>query len=427
MALELHELTPTQAASAMGAGNITAEKLAISCLQRIAAREDTVHAWAYLDRDLVIEHARACDRTPRRSKLHGIPIGVKDVIDTVEQPTAYNSPIYTGYRPRSDASSVAQIKRAGGFVFGKTVTAEFANIHPGPTRNPHHPGHTPGGSSSGSAAAVADYMVPAALGTQTAGSVIRPAAYCGVFALKPSFGSINRAGIKFVAESLDTIGLFARSIDDLIIVLEVLSGKAPCRFETSKPRIGLCRTRYWDRADGTAQRSFETAAERLTQKGADVAEFVTPSGVDELSERRKVVMGYESARALAWEYANFPDQLSDELRERLDEGWKVSRADYDAVCEDTSVCLRRLTETMQDIDFLLTLSAPGEAPSSLTRTGDSLFNRTCTLLGNPCASIPFGNGPNGLPLGVQLIGARGADTSLLTWASWANSALNEDN
>jgi Asp-tRNA(Asn)/Glu-tRNA(Gln) amidotransferase A subunit family amidase len=307
MALELHELTLTQAASAMEkTGEITAERLAMSCLERIAAREDIVHAWAYLDRDAVIEHARACDRTQRRSKLHGIPVGIKDVIDTADQPTAYNSPIYAGYRPRSDASSVAQIKRAGGFALGKTVTAEFANVHPGPTRNPHNSAHTPGGSSSGSAAAVADYMVPIALGTQTAGSVIRPAAYCGVFALKPSFGSINRAGIKFVAESLDTIGLFARSIDDLIIVLEVLSGKAPSGFETSNPRIGLCRTRNWDRADGPAQRSFETAAERLSQKGADVADFVTPSGTDELSERHKVVMGYESARALAWEYGPFP-------------------------------------------------------------------------------------------------------------------------
>src|SRR5687767_9811324 len=218
-----NEMTAAEAARRIAARELTSEALVAACLERIAQREDEVRAWAHLDRAQALAQARARDREPVRGPLHGIPFGIKDVIDTADMPTEYNSPIYRGHRPRADAAAVALLRRAGCVILGKTATTEFANNHPAATRNPRNPKHTPGGSSSGSAAAVADGMVPLALGTQTGGSVIRPAAYCGTAACKPSFGSVNRAGLKFVSESLDTIGVFGRTVEDLALALHVLT------------------------------------------------------------------------------------------------------------------------------------------------------------------------------------------------------------
>src|SRR5688572_8253479 len=230
MADSLSELSAAQAARRIQSGETTCEALAAALLERIAARDEAVRAWAFIERRQALEQARALDRMlrsgPPRSRLHGVPFGLKDIIDTADLPTEYNSPIYRGHRPKADAACAVLLRRAGCLVLGKTATTEFANNHPAPTRNPHDPAHTPGGSSSGSAAAVADRMVPLALGTQTGGSVIRPAAYCGAFAIKPSFGSIPRAGVKLLAESLDTIGIFARDADDLALALEVVAGIA---------------------------------------------------------------------------------------------------------------------------------------------------------------------------------------------------------
>ena len=250
-----------EAARRIERGELKSETLVAACLERIATRDEEVRAWAFVDREHALAQARALDRGPRRGPLHGIPVGIKDVIDTAELPTEYNSPIYRGHRPKADAACVMELKRAGAVILGKTATTEFANNHPAPTRNPHNPAHTPGGSSSGSAAAVADFMVPLSLGTQTGGSVIRPAAYCGVAAIKPSFGSINRAGLKFVAESLDTIGLFARTVEDLSLGLEATSGCAPVSV-SGKPRVGLCRTPRWSAASGEVQANLEQAASR---------------------------------------------------------------------------------------------------------------------------------------------------------------------
>ena len=224
MTAKPNQLGAAQAARMMEAGQLTCEALTAACFERIAERDSALKAWAFLDGKQAIERARALDQGPRRSKLHGIPFGIKDIIDTADLPTEYNSPIYKGHRPRADAACVALLKAAGCLILGKTESTEFANNHPSRTHNPHNLAHTPGGSSSGSAAAVADFMVPLALGTQTAGSVIRPAAYCGAHAIKPSFGAINRAGAKFVAESLDTIGIFAREVEDLALALEILAG-----------------------------------------------------------------------------------------------------------------------------------------------------------------------------------------------------------
>ena len=399
------------------------ETLVAACLERIAKREPEVHAWAYLDAERALAEARERDREAPRSPLHGVPVGIKDVIDTADMPTEYNSPIYRGHRPKTDAACVALLRRAGCVILGKTVTTEFANNHPGATRNPHNLEHTPGGSSSGSAAAVADGMVPLALGTQTGGSVIRPAAYCGVAACKPSFGSINRAGLKFVSESLDTIGVFGRDIAGLILAQHVLTGRALPDEPSGKPRVGLCRTPRWRDADQTTQANLERAAQALAKAGARVSEFELPAGSQALFDRHAAVMGFESAHALAWEYTNFPDQISATLRPRLEAGWRVKREEYDEVRGIARDCRARLAERLREFDFLLTPSAPGPAPASLASTGDPVFNRAWTLFGVPCVTLPFGAAPNGLPLGVQLVGAFDDDMRLLAWAQWTEKAL----
>ncbi len=396
----LNELTLAAAAWRIESCETTAEALAAACLERIAERDETVRAWAYVDRAKVLEQARALDKSPRRSRLHGVPFGIKDIIDTADLPTEYNSPIYRGHQPKADAACVTLLKRAGCLILGKTVTTEFANNHPSQTRNPHNAAHTPGGSSSGSAAAVADFMVPAALGTQTGGSVIRPAAYCGAFAIKPSFGAINRAGAKFLSEALDITG-------------RALAGEA-----SRAPKIGLCRTPRWSVAEPATQKNVELVAKTLEKAGAQVRDFELPAGSDQLFDRHKVVMAYETARALGWEYFNHGDKLSGNLKARLDEGWQVTRADYDAMREHARRMRRELSQAMREIDFLLTPSAPSEAPASLESTGDPVFNRAWTLFGVPCVTVPCGKGAHGLPLAVQLVGAMDSDMALLRWAEW---------
>jgi Asp-tRNA(Asn)/Glu-tRNA(Gln) amidotransferase A subunit family amidase len=418
-------LSANEAARRIERGELTSVALVSDCLERITERDEQLRAWAFVNRDYALAQARALDRAPRRGPLHGIPFGIKDAIDTAELPTEYNSPIYRGHRPKADAACVAALKAAGAVILGKTVTTEFANNHPAQTRNPRNPAHTPGGSSSGSAAAVADLMVPASIGTQTGGSVIRPAAYCGVAAIKPSFGAINRAGLKMVAESLDTIGVFAREVEDLALALEALSALVRPDFASfeSKPRIGLCRTPRWALADAATQANLESAAQRLAQAGAQVRSFNMFPESEDLFDRHKVIMGFETARALAWEYATHPDKISPTLKPRLDEGWKVARSAYDGMRAIAERCRRALAQEMRDFDFLLTPSAPSEAPASLASTGDPVFNRAWTLLGVPCVTLPHGRGPQGLPLGVQLIGAFDGDPALLGWARWTQRAL----
>ncbi len=396
-----------------------------ACLARIVERDGQVQAWAYLEPDYALAQARELDRSPRRGLLHGVPVGIKDVLDTADLPTEYNSSIYRGHRPRADASCVMALRQAGAVILGKTVSTEFAYSNPSKTRNPHNPAHTPGGSSSGSAAAVADFMVPAALGTQTGGSVIRPAAYCGAVGCKPSFGLVNRAGLKMQAESLDTIGAFARHPEDLALVLEALSGRAPPDFGAAieRPRVGLCRTPRWSDADAATHANLEAAAQRLAQAGARVQSFDLPQGSETLFDRHEAIQGFEAARALAWEYATYPDELSVIIKSRLDAGRKVKRSEYDEVLAVARGCRQALADQMREFDFLLTPSAPSEAPASLDSTGDPVFNRAWTLLGVPCVTLPHGSGAHGLPLGVQLVGAFDADMALLAWAAWAERAL----
>ena len=421
-----YELSAAEAARRIARGQLTSEALVAACLDRIAAREPAVLAWAFLDPELALGQARTLDREPARGPLHGVPVGIKDIFDTADMPTEYGSPIHRGYRPKWDAACVALLRRAGCVILGKTVTTEFAHVHPGKTRNPHNPAHTPGGSSSGSAAGVADHMVPLALGTQTGGSIIRPGAFCGTVACKPSFNSINRAGLKFAAESLDTIGVFARSAEDAALGLHVLSGRDVPDFKQApgrKPRVGLCRTPRWRDADAATHAAIERAAAQLAKAGARVAEFELPEGCAELFEEHGKIMNYESARALAWEYLNHPDQISATLRPRIEQGWKITREAYDAARLLARDCRRRLAARMTDFDFLVTPSAPGEAPGTLETTGDSVFNRVWTLLGVPCVTLPCASGPHGLPLGAQLVGPFDGDSTLLAWAHWAEPEI----
>jgi len=424
MSSAIHELPASEAARAIRAGRLTSEKLVAACLERIAARDRELAAWVHVAADGALSQARALDGQQPRGPLHGVPVGIKDIFDTADMPTEFNSPIYRGNRPRADAASVSLLRRAGCVILGKTATAEFANLHPPATRNPHNAAHTPGGSSSGSAAAVADRMVPLALGTQTAGSVIRPAAFCGVVGLKPSFGSISRAGVKPVSETLDTIGTFSNTVEDAALALYVLSDRPLPDFAAkARPaRIGIARTGHWVDAEPAAQATVENAVKRLAAAGADMKDATMPSAVEALFDAQGVIMNFEAARAFAWEQANHRSEISAALLKRLDDGWSVTRAQYDAALRTAQEASAQFADLMRGFDLLLTLSARGEAPKGLGSTGDALFNKIWTQLGVPAVTLPFGKGPQGLPLGVQLIAARDQDTALLAHAHWAESA-----
>ena len=425
MSSAIHQLSASEAARAIRAGRLTSETLVAACLERIAARDGELAAWAHVAADASLAQARALDRQPARGPLHGVPVGIKDIFDTADMPTEYNSAIYRGHRPRADAAAVTLLRQAGCVVLGKTVTAEFANQHPPATRNPRNPAHTPGGSSSGSAAAVADRMVPLALGTQTAGSVIRPAAFCGVIGLKPSFGSINRTGVKPVSDTLDTIGLFANTVEDAALALNILSSRPVPDFSAkiTAPRIGVARTSRWNDADAATHAALESAARRLASAGADVKDAALPPAAEALFDAQGLIMNFEAARALAWEQSNHREAISATLLKRLDEGWAVSREQYDNARQTARDARRQFADLMRGYDLLLTPSARGEAPLGLASTGDSLFNRVWTLLGVPSVSLPSGSGPNGLPLGIQIVSAIEQDTALLAHAQWAASAL----
>ena len=415
----------SEAARAIRAGRLTAEALVAACLERIGARDGVLAAWAHVAAEAALAQARALDRQPARGPLHGVPVGIKDIFDTADLPTEHNSPIYRGNRPRADAAAVALLRRAGCVILGKTATTEFANRHPPATRNPRNPAHSPGGSSSGSAAAVADRMVPLALGTQTAGSVIRPAAFCGVIGLKPSFGSINRSGVKPVAESLDTVGLFANTVEDAAVALHLLSDRPMPDFaaKIAAPRIGFARTSRWKEADASTHAALESAASQLAAAGAAVTDATLPPAAQALFEEQGRIMNFEAARALAWEQSHHRESISAALLERLDDGWAVSREQYDNARRTARDARRQFSDLMRGFDLLLTPSARGEAPAGLASTGDSLFNRVWTLLGVPCITLPWGSGPQELPLGIQLVSAIEQDTALLAHAQWAVDAV----
>ncbi len=421
------DLSAVDAAAAIRARRLSSSALVRSCLDRIAARDASVHAWAFLDPDLAVAAARAADRAEPRGPLHGIPVGLKDIIDTYDMPTACNSPIYANRRPYADAGCVALLRGAGGIVLGKTVTTEFANRHPGPTRHPLAPDHTPGGSSSGSAAAVADRQVPLALGTQTSGSTIRPAAYCGIVGFKPSFGEISRVGVRQQSGSLDTMGLCARTLADIVLLRAVVAGipYEPLPPMDTPPRIALCRTPQWDEASPAAQTALERAATTLAAAGALVSELSLPTALfDDWQGDHRRIANFESARNFGHERHLHGDRLSRALRDgRIRDGERCRLEDYIASQRRAEAMRAWADEMFAGADAILTLAAPGEAPVGLGETGAATFNSLWTLLYTPCVTLPFAKGDGRLPLGVQLVGRRHEDERLFAVAAWAERRL----
>jgi len=398
-------------------------------LSRIAALEPRVHAWAHLAEDKARAEADRLDDQAISGPLHGLPVGVKDLFDTCDMPTGYGSDIYRGHRPPSDAAVVALIRRSGGIVPGKTVTTEFAFFTPGKTRNPHDLGRTPGGSSSGSAAAVAAGMVPLALGTQTAGSIIRPASYCGIVGYKPSVGLISPAGLKMASWSLDTVGVFARTVPDAALLGSVLTGRTLPGTSSGllrPPRIGICRTPQWSEAEESTRAAIGEARRRLLDAGASVSDVDLPAPFDGLLGAQHVIMVHEAARSLAFERDRHADLISDRLLELIDEGGRTPVERYDEAQHLARICRKRLGRVFANVDVLLTPSAVGEAPVLAEGTGNPVFNRIWTLLGTPCVNLPGLSGPGRLPVGVQVIGPLRHDERTLSWAQWIASRIDPD-
>jgi len=421
----LNELDASAVVRQLQRREVKAEQLVRACLDRIEAREPAVQAWTHVASDAALARARLLDSGPIRGLLHGLPIGVKDLFDTADMPTAYGSPIYARHRPVADAAAVALCREAGAIVLGKTVTTEFATFQPGKTHNPHRSGHTPGGSSSGSAAAVADCMVPLAFGTQTAASVIRPAAFCGVVGYKPSFGHIVRAGLKGLSESLDTVGGFGRSVADVALFVAALTGdhRLLDLDGGSDARIGICRTHEWPFADADTQALMEQVSASLARAGASLADVSLPDLFSSLVQVQIDIMAHEAARSLADERIRNASLLSSELCMMLAAGMAISGERHQENLA-AAVCGRQLVDTcFNGCDVLLAPSTIGVAPAGLRATGNPVFSRMWTLLGLPCVHLPFATGAHGLPLGLQIIGRFGADYKMLQVAHWAQQTL----
>jgi Asp-tRNA(Asn)/Glu-tRNA(Gln) amidotransferase A subunit family amidase len=420
---DLAKLTATEAARMMRDGSLTPVDLMDACLERIAERELAVRAFAWFDADA----ARRAALLARPGPLQGLPIGVKDVLDTSDMPSEYGSPIWRGWQPRADAAAVAWARTAGGVMIGKTVTTEFATRKPGPTANPHNPKHSPGGSSSGSAAGVADCFFPLAYGTQTAGSVIRPAAFCGVVGYKPTYGMINRFGMKVMSESLDTVGVMARSVADCALLAGAVAGRDlgdPDVRPERAPRIGICQSPAWSAASPETQALLPRVSTALARAGATVVDRELPSSVAVIAQAHPIVMNHESGRALGWELANAPGQISEGLRERLKFGLSQSEAVVADAYAKFDRAQRGFPACMEGLDALVTPSAPGQAPAGLQWTGDPVFNLIWTSLHVPCVTVPAGTGPDGLPLGIQIVTRIGEDREALAWAQWVAAAIS---
>ena len=423
---ELNELSAIEAARRIESGDLTAEALMRACLERVAERDETVRAWAHLDPDQAIAGAMAADAAGNPGPLAGLPVAVKDIIDTADMPTRHGSTIYGLNRPNADAAVVTQTRQRGGVVMGKTVTTEFAWRNPGPTGNPHNAAHTPGGSSSGSAAGVADFQFPLAFGTQTAGSVIRPAAYCGAVGFKPSVGTHSREGVKELSSYLDTVGCFARSVEDAAFFDAVLRGGAPVAldgFDTTPPRIGVM-VPFRIEAETAALDMLETVWRRAEAAGAAIRDVPSSTDFEALADLQTVVMTGDSGRALEWEYARHPERLTRFYRDNIALGLAMADDALAAAKARADKAREEQAALFEGVDVLLTLPAPGEAPLGLGFTGDPLFNRVWTILGWPCVTIPAGSGPNGLPLGAQIIAPAGEDARALAAAAWLEKALD---
>lgn len=416
-------------AASIANGETTAVAAIEAALARIEARDGDVRAWKTIQPDQALAEAAKRDAEAPRSPLHGVPIGVKDVIDTGDLPTGYGSPIYEGKQSAADAACAALLREAGMVVLGKTVSTEFAMRHPGVTRNPNNLAHTPGGSSSGSAAAVADGHVPLAIGTQTSGSIIRPASFCGVVGFKPSWGAVPRGGLKMLAESLDVIGAMANTAADANAFVQAMSGRpiAPAKPVVAPtvvpPRIGIARTKAWASVEHASATALEAAASACSAAGATVTDVELPPPFADALDAHDVVMTYEAWRMLAHERTTCWDQLSPALQAVMERGAACTPDDYENALKIRSRCRHGLKTAFADADVMLTPSATGEAPEGLDFTGAPEFNRIWTFTGAPCVTVPGLTGPLGLPVGVQIIGPLGGDANAIAVADWLRPLL----
>lgn len=417
-------------------GALSAEELVNACLERIRQEEPQVQAWAFLDESHALEQARACDQARRRGapigSLHGVPVGIKDIIDTADMPTEDGTPLHSGRMPLEDATAVAMLRQAGAVIMGKTVTTELSGYAPGKTRNPHNPAHTPGGSSSGSAAAVACGMVPLALGTQVNGSVIRPASYCGVFGFKPTHGLVPRRGILKQSRTLDQVGVFARSVEDLALVTEQIIGfdeedpdtrpharppltRVALEQPPLAPRFAFVKTPLWDKASQDTHAAF---TELIAHLGDRVEEFSLPEAARSAWEWHRTIAEADVAASFEREYDTGRERLSPQLLAQIERGRAVSALEYQRALARIAILNEGFEGVFRAFDAILTPAATGTAPVGLESTGDPLFCTLWTLCGMPAVSLPLMQGENGLPLGVQLVAARGDDARLLRTASW---------
>ena len=417
----LNHLTASQIVEAIAAGNATCEGVARACLDHIAEREPQVQAWQFLDPKLVLEQARSLDRRAGVGPLQGVPIGMKDIIDTCDMPTEYGSPIYQGHRPVTDAACVALSRKAGAVIMGKTVTTEFANRHPGKTRNPFDPQRTPGGSSSGSAAAVGDYMVPLGVGTQTTASTIRPAAFCGCVGYRPTWGDLRCVGVKEAAGSLDTLGLIARSVEDIALFRDVLLGAraAPLPELDAAPRIGFCRTPMWDQCEPRTQLLLEDLAQSLRTAGADVRDVTLPAEFARIPDAHQWISSFEFSRNFTWEIDNHWERLSTTLRNgRLKDGLACTFDQYREARDFVERLRASLRDIFGDRDVLLVPAVSGEAPIGLDSTGNASFCTIWTSMHVPAMTLPLFSGPHSLPVGAQFVAPRNADRKLMAACRW---------
>lgn len=405
---------------------VTIETVVGALTDRVQSLEPDIHAFTWFDRAAVMRVARALDKANARNVLHGLPMAFKDCIDTAGIPTHYGSAIYNGHIPSIDAACVALARASGAFVFGKTALAELANMTPGPTRNPLNTFHTPGGSSSGSAAAVAAGMVPVAIGTQTAGSVIRPAAYCGIVGYKPSPRLIPRTGVKLNSDSLDELGVMARNVDDVGLVGGVLSLVRSNPLPSSQafpPLIGVTLTSRADQVSPEMLVALEQTTAYLATAGARVAQAAWPAAFDALFESHRVIQWFETARALAPEWELHLRQLSPGLVALLQDARTIDGGRYAAAIETARSAFAAIESVFAGRDVLVSPAAAGEAPATLSTTGDPMFNRPWQLLRCPCVTVPCGVGETGLPLGLQVVARPGDDARLLAAASWIEATL----
>jgi Asp-tRNA(Asn)/Glu-tRNA(Gln) amidotransferase A subunit family amidase len=429
-------LSLAEAAAAVREGRLSAVELVTDCLARVDEVEATVRAWTFLDRAHALRQAEAADAHRKTGAatgpLHGVPIGVKDIIDTADMPTELGSPLWAGRTPRRDAAAVARLRAAGAVVLGKTVTTEYAYRTPGRTTNPHDPARTPGGSSSGSAAAVAAHMVPGALGSQTGGSVIRPAAFCGVVGFKPTHGLIPRTGMLQLSWTLDHVGVFARTVEDAGLLAEALAGFDEDDPDTRPlarpplaavavsepplpPRLALVRGPAWERAEAVTREAFAELVEAL---GEAVTAVELAAGFARGLEMHRVVMEVEAAHNLRRDHEKGGERLSPALRGLIERGRAQPAVDYTAALAGRRALNAALDPVFDEYDALVTPAAPGEPPLGLETTGDPVFCALWTYLGTPAVTLPLLQSPAGLPLGVQLVGRRGNDARLLRTAHW---------